>query len=112
MLYGVTYGIYTNTPGPSRTGDGTKAGGVVIVRNNYYAPGANGICIGSPGANRIEENTCHGGWAGLDLSDGANLYSKNFLFQNVVAIVNGGLPNIDGGTIDPALSNVIVPIAP
>jgi hypothetical protein len=111
VLHSITYlGIHTNTPGISN--NGVKSGGVTILRNTFYAQDPASICIWSLGANRIEGNTCHGGWQGLVLTDGANYYAGNLIIGAVEPVVDGGGYNIDGGTIDPALSNVIVPNPP
>ncbi len=85
-----------------------RSSGATIVRNTVYVENATSTCIRSNGANRIEENSCHGGGAGLVLTDGANFYARNFIYGAVVPVVDGGGDNIDGGTIDLALSNVIV----
>lgn len=101
------FSIHTNTPGVSA--EGVRAGGVTITRNTVEVPWG-GICIGSPGANRIEGNTCHGGSNGLNLTDGANYYANNLIYGAYYPLTDAGAPNIDGGSIDPSLSNVIVPL--
>ena len=102
MLFAVGTGLH-----------GSGDGGVTIARNTLTAANGLGLlCIYSEGANRIEDNTCSGYWYGLSLTGGTNLYSRNFIYGAEEPLVDGGPPNIDGGTIDPALSNVIVSETP
>jgi len=78
--------------------------GITIARNSFYGGGA-ATCIRSWGANRIEDNTCYGGAAGLVLTDGRNLFARNFVLQAAEPVVDGGGNNVDGG------GNVLVPAA-
>jgi hypothetical protein len=88
------------------------SGGITIARNTFHAANPGATCIRSWGANRIEDNFCHEGWAGLVLTGGANFYLRNFLFGSVAPIVDGGGNNVDGGDVDPALTNLAVPAPP
>jgi len=83
-------------------------GGVSIVGNSCQGAGDACVLIRADG-NRIEGNTFTGSTVGLDLSGGTgNFYARNFLHGNGTAVL-AGAGNVDGGAIDPALSNVIVP---
>jgi hypothetical protein len=85
-------------------------GGLTIVGNTLHQSQPTGACIVAPQpGNRIEGNTCTGWWGGLILTGGSSFFAKNLLSGNVVPVEGGELPNIDGATIDPALSNVIMP---
>jgi parallel beta-helix repeat protein len=65
-----------------------------------------GIIVHGQGC-RIEGNTITLSAIGIDLTDGSdNLFAKNFLQGNTTALVGDG-NNIDGGSLDPALQNII-----
>lgn len=82
--------------------------GVSIVGNSCQVSGDACIIIRADG-NRIEGNTFTASTVGLDLRGGTgNFYARNFLHGNGTAVL-AGAGNVDGGAIDPALSNVIVP---
>jgi hypothetical protein len=81
--------------------------GIAIIGNNFRE---NRIAIDAPtNGHRIEGNTLTNNNVGIDLSLGSgNFFARNFLKGNTTPIV-GAEDDIDGGTIDPALTNVIVP---
>jgi parallel beta-helix repeat protein len=82
-------------------------GGVTVIGNNCrFSP--IGIRVQGQG-NRIEGNTITQCNIGIDLSEGnANYFAKNFLQGNLTPL-NGESDDQDGGDIDSALSNVILP---
>jgi parallel beta-helix repeat protein len=82
-------------------------GGVTVIGNNCRLSPI-GIRVQGQG-NRIEGNTITLCGIGIDLSEGtANYFAKNFLQGNVTAWIPGSV-NQDGGEIDLALSNIILP---
>lgn len=95
------HGIFTSgdAPGPQ--------GGVTVIGNNCRL---NGIGIRGKGeGNRIEGNTLTLNGTGIDLTlSTASYFARNLLQANGTAIVSDG-DDINGGSIDPALSNIILP---
>jgi len=80
-------------------------GGVAVIGNNISQSGI-GIIVWGQGC-RIEGNTITLCLWGIDLDRGNdNLFAKNFL-QGIEHPLIGESDDIDGGTIDPALSNII-----
>lgn len=95
-------GLESNGPPPSENSGVTAIGN--IFRNNGSA-----IVALHSGGHRIEGNTLVNNPVGIDLSDGSsNYFARNFLKGNTTPIVSAS-GNIDGGTIDPALANVVIP---
>ena len=82
-------------------------GGLMVIGNNCRMNGV-GIKARSGGVgSRIEGNTITLNGIGIDLTDGTNnLFAKNYLQGNETAITGEG-DDIDGGSIDLALSNII-----
>lgn len=82
-------------------------GGLTVIGNNCRE---SSTCIqASTDGNRIESNVLTESGVGLDLTGGAdNYFARNFLKGNASAVVGAG-DDLDGGAIDPALSNVILP---
>jgi parallel beta-helix repeat protein len=59
--------------------------------------------------NRIERNSITASGVGIDLSGSTDSYfAANLLQGNGVAFV-GELDDTDGGAVDPALANVVLP---
>jgi hypothetical protein len=105
----------------SWAGLGLNYGGSTVIwntfRDNGVAIAVNGgdavICpIEEQGqcgkGNRIEGNTLTKNGVGIDLPGSDNFFARNFLKANGTPIV-GAEDDIDGGTIDPALKNVVIP---
>lgn len=94
-------GIFTSgdAPGPQ--------GGVTVIGNNCRL---NGIGIKGKGqGNRIEGNTLTENGTAIDLSvSTASYFARNLLQANGTAIVGDG-DDTNGGSIDPALSNIVLP---
>jgi parallel beta-helix repeat protein len=94
-------GIFTSgdAPGPQ--------GGVTVTGNNCRL---NGIGIKGKGqGNRIEGNTLTENGTGIDLLvSTASYFAKNLLQANETAIVGDG-DDTNGSSIDPALSNIVLP---
>ena len=82
-------------------------GGVMVIGNNCRE---SGVCIRTTSdGNRIESNVLTASGVGLDLTVGAdNYFARNFLQGNTTAVL-GAADDRDGGTVDPALSNIIIP---
>jgi parallel beta-helix repeat protein len=82
-------------------------GGVTVMGNNCRLSPI-GIRVQGKG-NRIEGNTITQCGTGIDLTEGSENYiAKNLLHGNVKALDGAG-DDTDGGSIDPALSNIILP---
>jgi len=94
-------GIFTSgdAPGP--------LGGVAVLRNNCRL---NSVGIKVKGAgSRIEDNVVSQNGVGMDLTLGTNNYfARNLLQGNAVTFVGEG-DDTDGGSIDGALTNVVLP---
>jgi len=96
------HGIMTSgdAPGP--------VGGVTLMGNNIRLCGT-GIRAKGQG-NRIEGNTITQCSTGIDLSEGsANYFAKNLL-QGNGSPWTGDYDEINGNSIDSALSNIIIPM--
>jgi copper-binding protein NosD len=82
-------------------------GGVTVIRNTCRLS-AIGIKVKGQGS-RIEENLLTQNATGLDLSLGSsNFYARNVLHGNTTAFV-GESDDTSGGSVDGALSNIILP---
>lgn len=82
-------------------------GGVTVTRNSCRLS-AIGIRVKGQG-NRIEENLLTQNATGLDLSLGSsNFYARNVLQGNTTAFV-GESDDTSGGSVDGALSNIVLP---
>lgn len=101
-LYSIdNIGIFTSgdAPGP--------AGGVEVVHNNVRLA-AIGIRVKGSGS-RIDNNAVSLADVGIDLSLGSsNYFARNVLHGNAVTFDGEG-DDVDGASIDPALSNVVLP---
>jgi hypothetical protein len=89
------------------SGGAAPVGGVTVMGNNCRLSPI-GIRVQGQG-NRIEGNTITLCDTGIDLEGTENYFAKNFLQGNVTPLT-GQTDNKDGGDIDPALSNIILPI--
>ena len=91
---------------------GVPDGGVTVIGNNCRLSPVGIRVIGQ--SNRIEGNSItQYSQIGIDLTKGkANYFAKNLLQDNgtsgAISWV-GESDDIDGGRIDPALSNIILP---
>jgi len=108
--------IYSNDfIGIVSSAGGPNPGGVTVMGNNVRLT-LTGIKVNKGQfneqvnrGNRIEGNTITQCGTGIDLSEGyANYFAKNLLQGNGMPFL-GAENNIDGGFIDPALSNIILP---
>jgi parallel beta-helix repeat protein len=100
--------VYSNYSGINTWGGAEPKGGVVVIGNHLRLNNGVGISVRGKGC-RIEGNTITLGGIGIDLTDGSdNLFAKNFLQGNTTALT-GQEDDIDGGSIDTALSNIIIP---
>ena len=89
------------------SGGNVPVGGVTVMGNNCRLSFI-GIKVQGQG-NRIEGNTITQCDTGIDLSEGnANYFAKNLLQGNATQWV-GDSDDINGYSVDPALSNIILP---
>ena len=82
-------------------------GGVTVVGNNCRNSGTGIRVIGS--GNRVQDNVITGTGTGLDLSGSVNSYFASNLLQGNATPVVGGGDDLDGATVDAALSNLVLP---
>lgn len=98
--------IFSNTAGIDMSGGSPGPVGGVTVIGNTCRNNVTGIRAAGVGC-RIDGNTITLNEIGIDLNSGVNtLFARNFLQGNLTALI-GESDDIDGGTIDLALSNII-----
>lgn len=87
---------------------GGYPGGVVVMGNTCKSESVGIEVIGS--GNRIEGNVVRGAETGIDLTGSTDsFFARNVLEGNDTPVVGDG-DDIDGGSIDASLSNIILPV--
>lgn len=86
---------------------GGGAGAVTVSGNNCRGAGRGILVLGS--GNRIEGNVVTASGTAIDLTGSIDSYFGGNLLQGNATALAGDADDTDGGSIDPALSNIILP---